>query len=120
LSVLLVGLGLGLASGCEQKCLVPAGDYAMTVEPITGDCPDEVLATFDAYSDVVTVDPETECSQFVTSVDGNTEGGCDIKMDISATSTKAGLEDGQAVLNLTCGEKFSCRHEFDVIFQQKK
>jgi hypothetical protein len=91
----------------------------MTVEPITGDCPEQVLATFDSYADVVTVEPETECAEFVTQIDGKTEGGCNIVMDISARSEKTGLEEGQAVLNLTCGEKFTCRHEFDVIFKKK-
>lgn len=99
--------------------MVPAGEYTMTMEPISGDCPDEVLTTFRKYSDTVTVDPDTECSRFLTSIDGETEGGCEILMEISASSVETGLEDGQSVLTLTCGEKFQCKHDFDVVFDKK-
>ncbi len=119
IAFLLFAAALLTGSGCEQKCMVPAGEYNMTVEPIDGDCPEDVLATFESYSDTVTVAPETECSQFLTSVDGETDGGCEIRMEISATSQKTGLEEGQAVLHLKCEEKFSCKHDFDVIFSKK-
>lgn len=110
-------LALALTSACEKKCTVPAGEYAMTMEPIAGDCPPEVLDTFEAYSDTVTVDPGTQCARFLTSIDGETEGGCAILMEISAQSVAEGLKDGQSVLTLKCEEKFQCKHEFDVVFE---
>lgn len=105
-------------TGCEKKCMVPPGEYSMTVEPVSGDCPEPVLQTFQGYTDTVTVEPETTCSKFLTSVDGETEGGCAILMEISAQSKPTGLEDGQAVLTLSCERKeFTCKHQFDVVFE---
>lgn len=104
-----------LLAGCEKKCEVPKGTYKTRYSVIKGDCPDEVVKGFDGHEDSVEV-TDAACRDFLTTVEGKTEGGCDLTIDVSAEARSTGIEGGQAVLTIKCAdpEPFVCRHRFAV------
>ncbi len=105
-----------VAGACKQECFIRPGDYAMTLTPKSGDCPDNIIAQFSDYSDHVTIPPSTACTRFLTTVEADADS-CKLTMDVSANTDAEGLHDGVGIFRVACEDEFSCRHEFDVTFK---
>jgi hypothetical protein len=103
-------------SGCKRECFIRPGDYAMTLAPKSGDCPENIISQFASYSDHVTIPPATACTRFLTTVEDDADS-CKLTMDVSAKTDATGLHEGVGIFRVACEDKFSCRHEFDVTFK---
>lgn len=110
-------VAMALFAGCESKCLVPTGTYAMKLAPVSGDCEANVVSKFANYTDTVTLTEGTECKRFVSTIDGETNG-CQLVMDLSAEINAAGFHDGKGIFKAVCPENYSCRHEFVLTFSK--
>jgi len=115
LLLMILASALSFVAACEKKCAVPKGTYETTYSNIEGDCPEDVAKNFDGRKETVEV-TDAACRDFLTSVDGKTEGGCDMTMEVSAEARETGIHGGQAVLTIRCDapEKYVCRHRFAV------
>lgn len=105
-----------VGGACKQECFIRPGNYAMTLTPKSGDCPENIIAQFASYSDLVTIPPSTACTRFLTTVEGEADA-CKLTMDISAKTDASGLHEGVGIFRVACEDEFSCRHEFDVTFK---
>ena len=114
-------LAIGTGSACEKKCAHAGGDFVMTYAEIEGDCPDELVKSFDGKSADISFEAG-ECRRFAVQHSAELPNGCELDTDMSAELEMSGVQAGQAAFTLRCTkpEPYTCRHLFSVKYELKK
>ena len=117
----ILSLVLFTQTACEKKCAYEGGAYVMTYAQIEGDCPDELVKSFDGKSSDISFEAG-ECRRFTVQHNSELPNGCTLDTDMSAELSQVGVQSGQAVFTLHCKQpqEYTCRHLFSVTYEPKQ
>lgn len=113
-------VAVALAGGCgglsgTNQCEVPPGTYKFEFSDDGGDCPDHLVDDVTDNEDTVEVEPGLRCGEVSDTEHQELENGCTADIQLTATRTSSGYEDGEATTTVDCPNSSSdCTHDFQV------
>jgi hypothetical protein len=132
ISCVLVASMLCLFSGCgsatdnneidtdlDETCIPPSGTYTLTFSDDGGDCAQADVNEITSIKKDVELEPGSQCGQYTATNSETLDNGYEVEWTETAQITSSGIENGQATVDVSCPDGYTCTHDFNAYYEKR-